>query len=166
MAVPHLLSSLVTGDSHLFRIDNHNVVPGIDVGRVFRFMLTSQSVRYLSGESTQNLVSRINDVPIMAYVLGSYRDRLHCLVTPAKREQNEARMLQDGGSRHNRNRNALPLTSGRTTGQPNAIATIFAKFSKKKRGDNGHAQTTIRRMEDLYALGCPIIPPPTKIWAG
>ena len=77
MPVPHLLGAFVPGDPNLVRVDDHDVVPGVDVRRVFGFMLASQSVRYLSGESTQDLVGCINDVPIMVGVLGSYRDRLH-----------------------------------------------------------------------------------------
>ena len=77
MPVPHLLGALVPGDPNLLRVDDHDVVPGVDVRGVFGFMLASQSVRYLGGESTQDLIGCIDDLPIMLNVLGSYRDRLH-----------------------------------------------------------------------------------------
>ena len=77
MPIPHLLSALVPRDPNLLRVDDYDVVPSVDVRSVFGFVFTSQSVRYLSGKSTQDLVSCINNVPIMVDVLGSYRDCLH-----------------------------------------------------------------------------------------
>ena len=88
MPVPHLLGALVPGDPNLFRVNDHDVISGVHVRRVFGLMLASKSVCYLSGKSTQDLVGCINDVPIMMGVLGSYRDRLHW-VRPCQRKKDK-----------------------------------------------------------------------------
>ena len=59
-------SGLVAGDADLGGVDNHDVVAGIDVRRVFRLMLAAQTARDLNCQAAENLALGIYDVPVVA----------------------------------------------------------------------------------------------------
>ena len=63
-----LLRLFLTGQSHLFSIDDDNEIPCVNMRRKDWFLLASQQIGYLDGDPPQGLVTGVNDVPLSLYI--------------------------------------------------------------------------------------------------
>ena len=65
--VEHVLLLVLFGSGKLdfVRVEHDDVITGIDMGRVNRFVATTQCVGNRYGQSTKNLVGGVDDLPIV-----------------------------------------------------------------------------------------------------
>ena len=59
-----LVLGLVAGDADLLRVDDDDVVASVHVRREFGFMLAAQALRHFGGQPAEDLVTRVQHVPI------------------------------------------------------------------------------------------------------
>ena len=64
VAVGHLLGPLVAGQVHLVGVDDDDEVTSVDVGRVHRLVLAPEEGGGLGGQTAQDNVLRVDDVPL------------------------------------------------------------------------------------------------------
>ena len=74
VAVVHLVRPLVPGNTYLFRVDDNNVVAGVDVRRVHRLVLPAQPQRDFRCQPTQSFISSINELPVPPH-FGRFRSK-------------------------------------------------------------------------------------------
>ena len=67
VGVVHFVRTLGTSNTYLLGVDYDDVVAGVNVRGVFRFVLATQTARDFSGQTTQGLTSSINDEPLAFY---------------------------------------------------------------------------------------------------
>src|ERR1700688_2856937 len=69
-----LVRELGAGDPHGARVDDHDVIAKVLMGRIIRLVLALQTVRYLRGQSAQSFACRIDQEPVAAglFRLGKY----------------------------------------------------------------------------------------------
>jgi hypothetical protein len=68
--VVHFVFALVAGYSNFFCVQNDDVITGINVRSVFRFMLTAQATSQFSSQTAQSFTGRVNNIPVAFTVSG------------------------------------------------------------------------------------------------
>ena len=68
---------LLTGQPHLFRVNDDDEIAGIDVGGVDRLFFAAEEIGGLHGDLAEHLVIGVNDPPLAWDFVGFGRKRLH-----------------------------------------------------------------------------------------
>lgn len=67
VVVVHFVFALVAGNSNFFCVQNDDVITGINVRSVFRFVLTAQATSQFSSQTAQSFTGRVNNIPVAFY---------------------------------------------------------------------------------------------------
>ena len=62
VVVVHFVFALVAGNSTFFCVQNDDVITGIYVRSVFRFVLTAQATSQFSSQTAQSFTGRVNNI--------------------------------------------------------------------------------------------------------
>ena len=69
VVVIHLVRGLAPGDMHLVSIHHDDVVTGVYMGRIYRFVLSAQSASDFRGQPPQRFAFGINDIPVAVHFM-------------------------------------------------------------------------------------------------
>ena len=75
MAVVHLVNGFGASDAQFGCVDDDDEVTGIDVGRVNGLVFAAQSESHFTGNSSEDLVGRVNHKPLVHHVSGFGAER-------------------------------------------------------------------------------------------
>ena len=87
----HLVSTLVTGNGNLLCVDDNDVVAGVNVWRIYRLVLTTQTTGNLGRQATQRFVCGINHIPVALDFMWLGAERFHLYLCSVRGLQNKAR---------------------------------------------------------------------------
>lgn len=69
-----LVGHLLACELHFVRVDDDNIITAIDVGGVARLVLAAEDLRNLRCKTSQYLVGRVDDNPLLVNRSGVRRD--------------------------------------------------------------------------------------------
>ena len=70
VAVVNFVATLLAGNTQLCCIDHNNVVTGVNVGGIFRFVLAAQTQGDFTGQASQCFACGVNQIPVALKRIG------------------------------------------------------------------------------------------------